>query len=148
MQLNYFYLLNFKRPNWRYDKFCSRVNRYNWKGMRYFDLLLERFKEREKYINNLDYYLNIIKKFFKEKFGDDAKIYLFGSYLTKNFGPNSDIDILVIKKGESLFVRDKSEIIAELRRIIGFVNPFEIHIVSEEEYDEWYSKFIKEKREI
>jgi len=116
--------------------------------MRYFDLLLERFKEREKYLKNLDYYLNIIKKFFKEKFGDDSKIYLFGSYLTGNFGPNSDIDILVIKKGESLFVRDKSEIIAELRRIIGFVNPFEIHIVSEEEYDEWYSKFIKEKREI
>ena len=55
------------------------------------------------------------------------------------------LDILVIKKGKSLFVRDKSEIIAELRRIIGFVNPFEIHIVSEEEYNVWYSKFIKQK---
>ena len=34
--------------------------------MRYFDLLLERFKEREKYLKNLDYYLNIIKKFLKK----------------------------------------------------------------------------------
>lgn len=116
--------------------------------MRYFDLLLERKKEREKYIKNLGYYLNRIKKFFKEKFGDDTKIYLFGSYLTGNFGPNSDIDILVIKKGEGLFIGNKSIVIAELRRIIGFVNPFEIHIVSEEEYDEWYSKFIKEKKEL
>ena len=65
--------------------------------MRYFDLLLERFKEREKYLKNLDYYLNIIKKFFKEKFGDDSKIYLFGSYLTGNFGPNSDVDTIVEK---------------------------------------------------
>ncbi|MGB9750163.1 MAG: nucleotidyltransferase domain-containing protein [Caldisericia bacterium] len=116
--------------------------------MRYFDLLLKRKEERDRYLKNIDFYLNSIKSFFVEKFGNDTKIYIFGSYLTPDFNPNSDIDILVIKKGESLFVKDKSPLIVELRKRIGFVNPFEIHIVSEEEYNEWYSKFIKEKKEI
>lgn len=54
----------------------------------------------------------------------------------------------MIKKGEPLFVKDKSTILVELKRLIGFVNPFELHIISEEEYKDWYSHFIKEKREI
>jgi predicted nucleotidyltransferase len=116
--------------------------------MRYFDLLLKRAKERENYLKNIDYYLKIIKDFFIKKFGEETKLYIFGSFLRDDFGPNSDIDILVIKKGEPLFVKDKSTILVELKRLIGFVNPFELHIISEEEYKDWYSHFIKEKIEI
>ena len=38
--------------------------------MRYFDLLIERKKNRDKYLNNMDYYLKIIKEFFKKELGD------------------------------------------------------------------------------
>lgn len=116
--------------------------------MRFFDLLLKRKEERDKYLKNLDYYLQIIKDFFKKKFGEETKIYIFGSFLTSNFGPNSDIDILVVKKGEALNSKEETEILLEIIKLIGFVNPFEFHIVSQEMYDEWYSHFIKEKKEI
>lgn len=115
--------------------------------MRYFDLLKKRAEERKHYLENLDSYLSIIKKFFKEKLGE-VEIYLFGSILRDDFGPNSDVDILVISKNIPSDSYERSKLITELRRIIGFVNPFEIHIITPEEYAEWYSKFIKEKKAI
>ncbi len=72
---------------------------------------------------------------------------MFGSILREDFGPNSDVDIIVISKNASPFSYERSKLIVEFRRIIGFVNSFEIHIVTPEEYEEWYSKFIKEKRQ-
>ncbi|MBI4656617.1 MAG: nucleotidyltransferase domain-containing protein [Elusimicrobia bacterium] len=75
------------------------------------------------------------------------EIYLFGSILRKDFGPNSDVDVLVVshKPIESC---QKSKLIARLKNIIGFVNPFEIHLVTHKDYKEWYSKFIKEKQAV
>ncbi len=113
--------------------------------MRYFDLLKKRAEERKHYLDNLEAYLSIIKKFFKEKLCD-FEIYLFGSILRDDFGPDSDVDILVISKNTPPFTYERSKLILELKRIIGFVNPFEIHIITPEEYEEWYSKFIKEKK--
>jgi len=115
--------------------------------MRYFDLLKKRAQERKHYLDNLDKYLKIVKEFFEEKLGE-IEIYLFGSILRDDFGPNSDIDILVISKNTPAFSYERSKLIAELKRKIGFVNPFEIHIITPDEYEEWYSKFIKEKKPI
>jgi len=115
--------------------------------MRYFDLLIERKKNRDKYLNNMDYYLKIIKGFFKKELGD-VEIFLFGSFLRDDFGPNSDVDILVISKNAPENSYGKAKLVAKLKERIGFVNPFEFHIVTPRIYNEWYSFFIKEKKKI
>ena len=115
--------------------------------MRYFDLLKKRAKEREEYLQNLDKYLGIIKKFFEDNL-KDVEIYLFGSFLTSEFGPDSDIDILVISPNTPEKSYQRSKLIAQLKDLIGFCNPFEIHLITPQEYKEWYSHFIKKKRKI
>lgn len=116
--------------------------------MRYFDLLLERKKERDKYLENIKFYLNLIKEFFLKELGEKTRVFIFGSYLTEKFGPNSDIDILVITDKDEINSIEKTELILKIKKLIGFVNPFEFHIITQKEYNEWYSNFIKEKREI
>jgi len=115
--------------------------------MRYFDLLKKRAEERKKYLDNLDFYFKEIAEFFKEKLSD-VKIYSFGSILTKDFDSESDIDILVVSPNTPPYLYQKAGLIAELKTRIGFVNPFEIHLITPEEYQDWYSHFIKEKAEI
>lgn len=105
--------------------------------MRYFDLLKKRAEERKHYLENLNTYLLVIKNFFKEKLGN-AEIYLFGSVLRDDFGPNSDIDILVISDNTPPESFERSKLIVALKRIIGLVNPFEIHLITPEEYEQWY----------
>jgi len=39
-------------------------------------------------------------------------------------------------------------LLADLDDLIGAPNPFEFHLINPELYEEWYSHFIKEKREI
>ena len=54
----------------------------------------ERKKEKNT-SKRLDQDLKIIGDFFVEKLAD-ARIYIFGSFLTKDFNRESDIDILVV----------------------------------------------------
>ena len=115
--------------------------------MRYFDLLVKRKKNRDKYLKNMDYYLKAIKEFFKREFGE-VEIFLFGSILRDDFGPNSDVDILVVSKNAPEDSLGKAKLIAKIKDEIGFVNPFEFHIITPEIYDEWYSSFIKEKKKV
>ncbi|MCD5396298.1 MAG: nucleotidyltransferase domain-containing protein [Candidatus Pacebacteria bacterium] len=115
--------------------------------MRYFELLKKRAIERQNYIKNFDQYLQIIKKFFQEKLGE-VEVYLFGSFLTSDFGPESDIDILIISPNTPQKSFQRSKLIAQLKNKIGFWNPFEIHLITPEEYKEWYSHFIKKKKKV
>jgi len=115
--------------------------------MKYFDLLKKRAKERKEYLKKIDKYLKVIKKFFEDNL-EEVEIYLFGSFLGSEFGPNSDIDILVISPNTPEKSYERSKIIAKLKDLIGFYNPFEIHLITPQEYKEWYSHFIKEKRKI
>ncbi|MFN3967169.1 MAG: nucleotidyltransferase domain-containing protein [Endomicrobiia bacterium] len=115
--------------------------------MRYFDLLKKKAETRKMFLENLDYYLKLIKEFFVKKLGK-VDVYVFGSVLRKDFTANSDIDILVVCVNMPEFSYKKAKLLAELKKVIGFVNPFEIHMVTEEEYKNWYCRFIKEKKLI
>ncbi|MDW7971180.1 MAG: hypothetical protein RMI53_04915 [Nitrososphaerota archaeon] len=42
----------------------------------------------------------------------------------------------------------EEKLYAIIARNIGFVTPFEIHIISSEEYENWYRKFIDAHQEI
>jgi predicted nucleotidyltransferase len=77
--------------------------------MRYIDLLIERQKVRQRYVKNVKKYLQIIKKRAKKILGKDTKVYLFGSFLKGNFGPNSDIDVLVVSPKEPIELEKNQE---------------------------------------
>ncbi|MCS7150911.1 MAG: nucleotidyltransferase domain-containing protein [Endomicrobia bacterium] len=110
--------------------------------MRYFDLLIRKKQERDKYLHNLEFYLDEIRRIVKNNF-EDAKIFLFGSYVKGNLSPKSDIDILIVIK-EELDIRQKSEIILNIKQKIGLTSPFEFHIASYKEYQSWWKNFIKD----
>jgi hypothetical protein len=111
--------------------------------MRYSDLLIERQKVRERYIKNINKYLQLIKKRAKKILGNDTKVYLFGSFLKGNFGPNSDIDVLVVSPKAPIEAGKKSEILLYLKRGFSVYHPFEIHLTTPEIFENWYKKFIK-----
>jgi predicted nucleotidyltransferase len=111
--------------------------------MRYIDLLIERQKVRGRYIKNINKYLQLIKKRARKILGNDTKVYLFGSFLKGNFGPNSDIDILVVSPKAPIEAGKKSEILVYLKRGFSAYNPFEIHLATPKIFENWYKKFIK-----
>jgi len=110
----------------------------------YIDLLIEAQKVRERYINNLEKYLKIIKRRAKKILGEDTKVYLFGSFLKGNFGPKSDIDILIVSPKVPIQVGKKSEILIYLKKGFSAYHPFEIHLATPEIFENWYKNFIKE----
>jgi len=109
------------------------------------DELIEEAKKEEKYFKNYLYYARIIKKESQKLFGK-VKVFVFGSILRKDEIAH-DIDILIIspklKNSEK-----KSRILTEIWKKIGFSTPFEIHLITSEEYRNWYKNFIEEKIEI
>lgn len=111
--------------------------------MRYLALLKRRAETRKRYLSNLESYRQEIERFFEEKLAGGAKARFFGSVLTKDFDAESDVDVLVISPGTPPHLYERSKLIAELKDRIGFVNPFEIHLVTNEEYDHWYRDFLR-----
>jgi predicted nucleotidyltransferase len=109
------------------------------------DLLIEEAKKEEKYFKNYLKYTKIIKK-EAEKLLGKVKVFIFGSILKKDEIPQ-DIDILIISP-RLKSTRQKSKILAEIWRKIGYLAPFEIHLITPREYQNWYRFFIKKKIEI
>jgi len=109
------------------------------------DLLIEEAKKEEKYFKNYLFWARKIKKEVENLLGN-VMVFVFGSILNKNEVPQ-DIDILIIspklKTSES-----KNEVRKKIWEKIGFFTPFEIHLITTEEYRDWYKNFIKEKIEI
>jgi hypothetical protein len=109
------------------------------------EIVLERRKTQAKYFKNYLQWAQIIKK-EAEKLLEEVKVLVFGSILRKDEVPR-DIDILVISP-KLRTTREKKEIKVKIWQKIGFFSPFEIHLITPQEYRDWYSHFIKEKIEI
>jgi len=109
--------------------------------MRYFDLLKKRADRRQSHLDNLPYYRGEIEKFFQAELGE-ARVRFFGSMLTESFDAESDVDVLVVSTRKPARLDGRSRLIAELRSSIGFSSPFEIHLITEEEYEDWYKHFL------
>jgi predicted nucleotidyltransferase len=108
--------------------------------MNYFEVLLEKKEYKEETLNNINKYLTLIKNFLNEKY-KTFKLLIFGSYVKKQIGPNSDIDVLIIIP--VLTTEQRHHLNYEIRKQIDF-NPFiEIHITTEEEFNNWWKNFIK-----
>jgi len=108
--------------------------------MELVDLLLKEKKENEKYFKDPEKYAKIVKEKAKEIL-KKVKVFLFGSIVRGDFLFSSDIDVLVVsdnfKEGE------RGKIIAQLLNEIGFFSPFQIHLVKNKDFKNWYKKFIK-----
>jgi hypothetical protein len=109
------------------------------------DLLIEKNKEQEKYFRNYLHYARIIKR-EAEKILGKIRVIVFGSILKKD-EMAQDIDILIISPGLET-PEKKSEIRMELREKMGFSSPFEIHLITPQDYKNWYRNFIKKFVEI
>ena len=105
------------------------------------DLLIERKKERNKYVKNWLKYAKKIKKIAQENLAKDVKVYVFGSVIKGSFGPKSDIDIMIVSE-KFKDPQKRSKFGGELLRK-GFCQPFEFHFITPEVFKNWYKKFIK-----
>ena len=109
------------------------------------DLLIEEAEKEEKYFQNYLAYAKQIKG-EAEKLLGEVKVFVFGSVLRKGEVAR-DIDVLIISP-KLTKTSQKSKTLTEVREKIGLFSPFELHLVSPEEYQNWYRYFLKEKVEI
>lgn len=109
------------------------------------DLLLEKAKREEKYYKNYLYYAKLLKKEAQQLLGE-VKVFIFGSILKKD-EVAQDIDILIISS-KLKTAQKKTEVRTNLQKKIGLFSPFEIHLITPQQYQDWYSHFIKEKIEV
>jgi predicted nucleotidyltransferase len=109
------------------------------------DLLIERNKEQDKYFRNYLYYARLIKNEAKKILGQ-IRVIVFGSILKKDEAPQ-DIDILIISP-ELKTPEKKSEVRTEIYKKVGFATPFELHLITVQDYKNWYQNFIKEFVEV
>ncbi len=81
----------------------------------------------------------LAKSFFKENF---SKLLVFGSVVKGRFSVGlSDIDIAVLLKKEVPLKEKIKFMVLVDEKFSG--NPFEIHVVSEERWEKWYKRFVR-----
>jgi len=109
------------------------------------DLQLEIVRRFEKFKNKR--YLEEIKKIAEEIFREKLdRVIIFGSYVKGNMRPLSDIDVAIILK-EQANEEERLRFYKEVNRRFG-IHPFEFHIITKEEWENWYKRFIKEYVEV
>jgi len=91
-----------------------------------------------------------IKAEAEKLLGEGVRVLLFGSVVEgRHLRGRSDIDVLIIGEKVPKTMRGKAEIWVEILRRLG--DPFalfEFHLVTPNEFEEWYSKFIKKYKEF
>lgn len=110
----------------------------------FVEILKEIAEEKRKYFENYLDYAKKIKEKAKELLGEDVKVLVFGSVVRGDWWLDSDIDVLIISDKLSPNWIDNREIRTEIKKSIGSFHPFQIHLATTEEYEEWFKKFIKE----
>jgi predicted nucleotidyltransferase len=111
----------------------------------FLEILIKKRKNREKYFKNYLFWSKKIKKEAEKELGD-VKVFVFGSILRRSKTEiPKDIDIMIISQNLK-DVTKKSKIRMKISRKIGADSPFEIHLITPEDYRDWYSHFIKEEK--
>ncbi len=90
------------------------------------------------YLRNNRKIAELVKKIVK-KIDPNAEVYLFGSTVTGKYTGASDIDILVVTSS----LDKKHDIMVEVYR--STEAPIELHIVTQQQFQKWYKRFISEK---
>ncbi|WP_456469475.1 nucleotidyltransferase domain-containing protein [Archaeoglobus sp.] len=106
-----------------------------------FDIFVKIAKEERKYFENYVEYAKKIKKIAEMLLGE-VEVFVFGSVVEGKHTPASDIDILICSKNAPQKMEEKAKIAGKILKEIDVFAPFEIHIVTPEEF-EWYRKFLR-----
>ncbi len=101
------------------------------------------WQKRKRYFENYLFWSRKIKQKTIEILGEDVKVLVFGSIVKGEWGPNSDIDILIISEKLSKNWEENTWIKTEIKKSIDLFSPFQIHLATPQEYQNWYQKFIK-----
>jgi predicted nucleotidyltransferase len=94
-------------------------------------------------------YQNLLQRFkaeLEQLLQTSVKIIVFGSVVEGRSGPLSDVDVMVISD-EFKEVGKRLKTYDLARSVFGTPNPFELHLLTQQEF-EWYKKFISSYREI
>ncbi len=107
------------------------------------DIKRDIVERKEKYFRNYLYWCKKIKNKAIKVLGKDVKVLVFGSIVKGNWTPNSDIDVLIISKNLNKNWFKNTPIKLKIKKAVGLFSPFQIHLATPEEYENWYKKFIK-----
>ncbi len=102
--------------------------------------IVKRFKElRKNYMENVRKIKNVAKRIFDNRF---VAVYVFGSVISGKTHPMSDVDVAIILS-EEVCEEERIKLYKEVRKMFG-LHPFEIHILTVNEWEKWYRKFVKD----
>lgn len=104
------------------------------------DVLVEHYVARKQFISSVIHYVSEIKKVCTS-IDPDCRVLLFGSFVRGGFRPDSDVDVLLITK-HAVSPWFRASIYVNVAKTVGFEHPFQLHVVTPEEYEKWYKKFI------
>ncbi len=105
-------------------------------------ILKKSWKEKKKYFENYRSYCQKIKKLAREILGE-VEVLVFGSVVKGKFTPKSDIDLLIVSPNLPEDQEKRAKIRTKIKSKIDPFSPFQIHLATPEEYQNWYQKFIK-----
>lgn len=107
-----------------------------------FELYIEEGKRALEAMSNYVEIARRIKELASELVGN-ARVYVFGSVVKGRYTAASDIDILII-------TNSRKEVIDALKaRIYSEIDaPIQVHIVTQEQYERWYRRFINNAVEV
>ena len=115
-------------------------------GVTLVDLELEHSARREKYVKEAWAYLARIRDVCR-RLDADCRVFVFGSFVKGGFRSDSDIDVLVVTKlAANPLLR--GSLYKAIAGEVGYDSPFELHIVTKEEYLRVYRKLIDVLREV
>lgn len=110
----------------------------------HIEILKEIGEERRIFFENFKDYSVKIKNKARELLGD-VRVIVFGSTVKGSYNIlNSDIDILIISNNLPEKEEERRKIKVEIKSVLPIFNPFQIHLATEKEYEEWYKNFIKD----
>lgn len=109
----------------------------------YTKFLLKKVEKQKKYFANPPKYAKEAKR-VAEKFLGQAKVFLFGSILTGQATPSSDIDLLIVSPNLPKKQSEQAKIKTKICQKIGPSSPFEIHLVGRKGLS-WYRRFARLK---
>jgi len=106
--------------------------------------IVKRFRElRKNYIKNVEKIKDLAKDVFGEKL---LSVYVFGSVVEGKDHPMSDVDVAIVLS-EGTNEEERMKLYRKVREAFG-LHPFEIHVITSEEWEKWYKKFVKNFIEI
>jgi predicted nucleotidyltransferase len=108
------------------------------------DILITTQREKEKYFKNWKEYSQKIKKIAK-KLLEEVRVLVFGSIVKNEWGPKSDIDVLIISKNLPKDPDRRREIRTKIKAKIDPFSPYQFHLATPSEFENWYKNFIKEE---